>query len=139
LSFPLRLFGLEFVIMRVPFVDRPHSELRRRIQPVRPIGYEDLCLMADAIADASPNWTVELSCISPGEASLVVMPEGADDLIGPTYIVYQDRGTFHLDQFQWDELCALGTYSCFRDAVLAIVGCITCLSVVSPASSTMRH
>ena len=125
--------------MRVPLHERPRTDNRRRSLATKPIGYNDLCLVADAIADVAPDWTVELSCAFPGDANIVIMPEGADDLIGPTFLVYQDRNSFHLDQFQWDILNCVGDYSCLRDAVLAVVACLTRLSAISPIHSTLRH
>ena len=125
--------------MRAPIYDRPATDLRRRPGSTRPIGYHDMCLVADAITDVAPDWKVELSAICVGDASLVIMPEGADDLIGPTFVVYQERNLFRLDQFQWDVLSRLGEYSCLRDAVLAVVSCLTDLTLVSPAVSTLRH
>jgi hypothetical protein len=125
--------------MRVPLHERPRTDHRRRSLTPKPIGYNDLCLVADAIADVAPDWTVELSCTLPGDANIVIMPEGADDLIGPTFLVYQDRNSFHLDQFQWDILSCVGDYSCLRDAVLAVVACLTHLSATSPIHSTLRH
>jgi hypothetical protein len=125
--------------MRVPIHDRPATDSRRRPGSTRPIGYHDMCLVADAITDVAPDWTVELSAIGPDDTSLVIMPEGADDLIGPTFIVYQERNVFRLDQFQWDILSGLGEYRSLRDAVLAVVSCLTHLTLVSPAVSTLRH
>jgi hypothetical protein len=125
--------------MRAPLHEGPRTEQRRRSLVTKPIGYNELSVVADAIADVAPDWTVELSCTFPGDANIVIMPEGADDLIGPTFLVYQDRNSFHVDQFQWDILGAVGDYSCLRDAVLAVVACLEHLTATSSINSTLRH
>jgi hypothetical protein len=77
---------------------------------MRPIGYNDVCLAADVVGGIAPDWTVELINNFPGEASLVLMPEGAADLIGSTFVVYQERSGFRLDRFKWDTQSDLGEY-----------------------------
>lgn len=125
--------------MRALFHDRSRGDLRRRSLHIRPIGYNDLCLAADVVAEVAPGWTVELTNGFPREASLVIMPEGADDLIGPTFIVYQERSGFRLDQFQWDTQSGLGEYASLRDAMVAVATCLSHLSDVSPACSALLH
>jgi hypothetical protein len=98
-----------------------------------------MCYVADAIGEVAPDWTVELTVACPGGGSIVIMPEGADDLIGPTFIVYQDRNAFRLDQFQWDELSGLGEYATLRDAVAAVVTCLAYLTVLTGPGLPVLH
>jgi hypothetical protein len=127
--------------MRAQFHDRPraHQSRRRRSFQLSPIGYNDVCLAADVVAAITPDWKVELINNFPGETSLVIMPEDAADLIGPTFVVYQEPCGFRLDRFQWDTRSELGEYPRMRDAMLAVVTCLIHLSVISPVYSTLSH
>jgi hypothetical protein len=118
---------------------QPDRSDKRRQAALRPIGSGDLWLASAAVAGVAPDWTVELSAIFPDDASLVIMPDGADDLIGPTFIVYQDENAYRLDQFQWDVLTGLDTYTSLQDALKALVDRLARLEANPAARSTLRH
>ncbi len=100
------------------------------------LGARDLAYASGAIADVAPDWSVELHEIFPGEASLMLMPEAADDAIGPTYVLHSRAGAFQLDQYQWDVYSEVGAYESLRDAVHAVRWRLAALAV---PPSRMRH
>jgi hypothetical protein len=125
--------------MRIQSHARSGMDQHRRSTAVKPLGYNELCVVADAVADVAPHWSVELSGSALGESSLVIMPEGADDLIGPTFVVHQDRAGFRLDQFQWDTLSGIGAYASLYDAMRAVLACLAYHSPIVSAYSPLHH
>lgn len=100
------------------------------------LGARDAAYASGAIADVAPDWSVELHETFPGEASLMLMPEAADDAIGPTFVLHNRAGTFQLDQYQWDVYSELGAFESLRDAVHAVRWRLAALAV---PPSLMRH
>lgn len=84
------------------------------------LGPGALAYASGAIADVAPDWSVELHETFPGETSLMLMPEAADDTIGPTFVLHCRASGFQLDQYQWDTYSAIGAYGSLGDALHAV-------------------
>ena len=85
-----------------------------------PLGSADLALLQDLIDEIAPAWTVELHGIRAEEASLILLPHGGDDLIGPSFLVTRESDGFRLDQVRWDEMTETGFYPSLIDVLAAI-------------------
>jgi hypothetical protein len=73
-----------------------------------------------AIADLAPDWSIELHETPSGEASLMLMPEDADDEVGPTFVLRSDDGAFFLARYRWDRYSEVGEFYSLPDAMLAV-------------------
>lgn len=96
---------------------------------VEPLGINQQFHIADVIADAAPDWSVELYADMPGSGTIIVMPDEADDELGPTYFVHREGGHLCLDQLHWDRYSSVGRYRdidavarALRDQLLALRG-----------------
>ncbi len=47
----------------------------------------------------------------------MVTPAGANDMIGPAFVLHRSGGRVHLDQFRWDEYRKLGGFRTFEEAL----------------------
>lgn len=86
----------------------------------QPLGRPELRFVRDALADFAPEWSAELGGICADEATLVVVPEGGDDLAGPSFIVSRENFGYRLDQVHWDRMCSLGLFSNLADVMAAL-------------------
>jgi len=84
------------------------------------LGAADLVPVQDLIDEIAPDWTVELHGICADEASLILLPDGGDDLIGPSFVVTRETDGFRLDQVRWDEMTEVGLYPSLIDVLAAI-------------------
>lgn len=100
------------------------------------LGAHDAAYASGVIADIAPDWSVVLHEVFPGEASLILIPEAADDAIGPTFVLHNHAGAFQLDQYQWDVYSEIGAYGSLRDAVHAVRRRLAALTV---PPSLMRY
>jgi hypothetical protein len=125
--------------MRALPLQSPSPDRRRRGASSRPISGDDLAPVMEAVTRVAPNWTVELSAISPNDAGLVIMPENADDLVGPTFIVYRASSAIRLDLFQWDSLRGLGEFAALDDAIRIVVSILERMSLNAHLHSTLLH
>jgi hypothetical protein len=82
--------------------------------------WDDLDVVLGMLAEAAPGWSAELNQTCPDESTIVVIPEGANDLIGPAFVLHRSRGRVHLDQFRWDEYRKLGGFRSLDDALAAM-------------------
>ena len=82
--------------------------------------WDDLDVVLGLLAEIAPAWSGELNCTSPDESTIVVLPEGANDLIGPAFVLHRDAGRVRLDQFRWDEYRQLGVFRSFELALAAL-------------------
>jgi hypothetical protein len=82
-----------------------------------PLNWADLDLVRAAVAEVAPSWSTELNCGSLDESTIVVLPPGANDLIGPAFVLHRTRGRVHLDQFRWDEYRKLGGFASVEAAL----------------------
>ena len=117
---------------------RAAARLSTRTEPPRPLSQGDLLLIIDSIAEVAPSWSAELTQGFPNESSIVLMPEGADDAIAPTLVLYQDGDAYRLDQFQWDDYTPVAEFKTLRDAVLSIQALLLVFVATTPVS-TARH
>jgi hypothetical protein len=97
----------------VPLPDRQDNE------PAL-LTWDDLHVVRDMLAEVAPRWSAELNQAGPDESTIVVMPEGANDLIGPAFVLHRSRGSVRLDQFRWDEYRKLGGFRSLDDALSAL-------------------
>jgi hypothetical protein len=81
---------------------------------------DDLAVVLAALREIAPGWSAELNQAGPDEATIVVLPEGANDLIGPAFVLHRLAGRVQLDQFRWDEYRKLGGFHCLDDALAAM-------------------
>jgi hypothetical protein len=87
------------------------------------------------LAGIAPSWSVELHEASAQEVSLFVLPEAADDDIGPTFIIRKDNAGFHLDQFRWDIYAELKTLESLSDLVADLrARLVRSVAMASPVS-----
>jgi len=82
--------------------------------------WDDLDVVLGMLAEIAPSWSAELNQASPDESTIVVIPEGANDLIGPAFVLCRTAGRVQLDQFRWDEYRALGGFATLTDALAAL-------------------
>jgi hypothetical protein len=93
--------------------------------------WDELNLVRAALAEVMPTWSAELNCATVDESTIVVLPPGANDLIGPAFVLHRSKGRIHLDQFRWDEYRKLGGFQSM-DAALAVLRA----RLLSPSSPT---
>jgi hypothetical protein len=79
---------------------------------------DDLSVVVGLLAEIAPGWSAELNHASPNESTIVVTPEGANDLIGPAFVLHRTGPSVELDQFRWDEYREIGKFR-FLDGALA--------------------
>jgi hypothetical protein len=105
---------------------------------MRPLCMGDVAMVAEAIADVAPDWSVELQGICADEASLIMLPEAADDAIGPSFVVQKAACGFRLDQFHWDAFSEIGAFPTMNDVVHAVRARLEHIAATTPAS-LLRH
>jgi hypothetical protein len=117
-----------------------HARPPLSTKPAAPpeLGSAECSFVADCMFRAAPDWSVELNRAFRGEASLVIMPPGVDDAIGPTFVIHRSGQGFRLDRFQWDEYGPIGAFATLRATANAVRACIVALRANLPAS-TLRH
>jgi hypothetical protein len=82
--------------------------------------WDDLDVVTAMLAEIAPTWSAELNQTSPDESTIVVTPEGANDLIGPAFVLHRSQKRVQLDQFRWDEYRQLGGFRSLPDALAAL-------------------
>lgn len=82
--------------------------------------WEDLEAVRVMLTEIAPAWSAELNQTGPGELTIVVLPEGANDLIGPAFVLHRFDGRVRLDQSRWDEYRKLGGFRCLDDALAVL-------------------
>ena len=82
--------------------------------------WDDLDVVQSLLAELAPGWSAELNRASLDESTIVVVPEGANDLIGPAFVLHRSRAGVQLDQFRWDEYRKLGGFRSLDDALSAL-------------------
>jgi len=122
-------------------VRRPGQSTSERLiiaRPRRPLGQADLNLVRQMLADASPRLSVELDGTCADDAVLVVMPEGGDDAVGPSFVISREPFGFRLEQLHWDEITEIGVYAGLAN-VAAAVRLLASFSSQASAASATRH
>jgi hypothetical protein len=82
--------------------------------------WDDLDVVLGVLTDIAPGWSAELNCASPDESTIVVLPEGANELLGPSFVLHRSQGGVQLDQFRWDEYRKLGGFRSLDLALAAL-------------------
>lgn len=124
-------------------VKRPVTAFHRRAAAspeVPALGPADLQLLSDVLAETAPGWSAELHGICASEASVIVMPAGGEDLLGPSFIVSRECAAYRVSQIHWDVMTTIGYFPQFAEAVVAIRRCL--LTSLSPSGlplSATRH
>ncbi|MBS0638564.1 MAG: hypothetical protein U1E70_13615 [Acetobacteraceae bacterium] len=85
-----------------------------------PLGLAGLRYVRDALAEFAPEWSVELGGICTEEATLIVVPEGGDDLAGPSFIVSRANFGYRLDLVHWDRMQSIGLFPDLADVMVAL-------------------
>ena len=107
--------------------------------PFRPLGDADLALVRNEMADIAPEWSVELHGICADEATLVLLPEGGDDAMGPSFMISRETYGFRLDQVHWDVVTEFGVFASLNDVVAALAARLAFLpDTATPASVTVH-
>jgi hypothetical protein len=78
---------------------------------------EEFDTVVALLAEIAPGWSAELNQPGPGDSSIVVMPEGANDLVGPCFVLHRIGDRVQLDQFRWDEYRKLGAFRSLDEAL----------------------
>jgi hypothetical protein len=97
--------------------------------------WDDLDVVAAAVTEIAPGWSADLNQTGPDDSTIVVIPEGANDLLGPAFVLHRYDGRVRLDQFRWDEYRKLGVFGSLEEAVAAMRARILPLVVPSTAGS----
>jgi hypothetical protein len=82
--------------------------------------WDDLDVVAGMLSEIAPGWSAELNHASADESTIVVIPEGANDLVGPAFVLHRSQGRVQLDQFRWDEYRKLGGFRSLDEALAAL-------------------
>jgi hypothetical protein len=82
--------------------------------------WDDLDIVQATVGEIAPKWSAELNQSCPDESTIVVLPEGANDLIGPAFVLHRTHGRVHLDQFRWDEYRKLGAFRSLDEALAVL-------------------
>ena len=81
---------------------------------------DDLDTVHDLLGEIAPGWSADLNHAGLYESTIVLTPEGANDLIGPAFVLHRSYGRVQLDQFRWDEYRQLGGYNSLDDALTVL-------------------
>lgn len=113
---------------------------RRSLDTVsEPLDASHQFFLADAIAAAAPDWSVELYSDSPGTATIIILPDDADDEVGPTYFVHRDGDVLCLDQLHWDSYSSVGRFTDLDSVARVLRSKLLCAaSMAMPASRTLH-
>ena len=82
--------------------------------------WDDLDTVHAMLAEVAPGWSAELNQCAVDEATIVVIPAGANDMIGPAFVLFWADGRVRLDQFRWDEYRKLGAFATLDEALAAM-------------------
>jgi|ERR1700733_5609954 hypothetical protein len=115
-----------------------HATIQKPVTalPSRLLGLAEKKFVEDALSEVVPDWSVDLEGICEHDASLILLPEGGDDEMGPSFVISRERFGFRLAQLHWDKMHEVGTYPALADVISAVQGRLTSgLGLNSPASS----
>lgn len=117
---------------------RTSAHAGNRTESPHPLCDSDLQVILNVIAELAPGWTAELTLEMAEDASIVLMPEDANDAIAPTLILYQNGIVYSVDQLHWDQYSTCGQYRSLPDAVFAVKALLIDFAANAPTSK-MRH
>lgn len=110
-----------------------------RARQARMVGEPELALVTDAVADIAPDWSVELSGADSLDRCLLVMPEGADDALGPTFLLHVANAGFRLDQLRFDEITPIAEGSDLPEIMAILRSRLAGLTLVTLPMRVSRH
>jgi hypothetical protein len=105
----------------------------------RMVGQRELELVADAVLDIAPDWSVELCGVDGPDRCLAVMPEDADDMAGPTFIIQSTRDGVRLDQMRFDAIQLIAERATLAEIVPILRGRLACLSLIAAPAHDLKH
>ncbi len=85
-----------------------------------PLGPEQCRHLAAVVAELAPDWSVDLHHDVLGNATIVILPDGADDANGPSLFVHREGAAFHLEELRWGAYRKLGEYPAWGDVLRAV-------------------
>jgi len=107
--------------------------------PAPPLGAADQAFFQSVINEVAPGWTVDLQAICLNDTSLILVPDGGEDQIGPSFSITRESFGFRLDQVQWDEMTEIGIYASLREVLDIICRRLAfCAGVIRPGSVTIH-
>ena len=101
-------------------IDSPRAEPRAPRREPDLLTWDDLNVVIGLLAEVAPGWSADLNHASPNESTIVVTPEGANDLIGPAFVLHRTERGVELDQFRWDEYREIGKFKVLDGALAAM-------------------
>ena len=107
--------------------------------PVRPIGDMERGLVQAAMSEIASEWSVELESNNPDDAILVLLPDGADDATGPSFVISRDSFGLRLDQVHWDRLTEIGIFDSLADVLATLRPRLAFCSNHAVSASVTRH
>ena len=106
---------------------------------LRPLGSADLALVQHVLAEIAPAWSAELQGICADEATLVLVPDGGDDELGPSFMISREAFGLRVDQVHWDTVTEIGLFTSLNDVLEAIrLSLAMCESGPEVASHTLH-
>jgi hypothetical protein len=87
---------------------------------LRPLGMTDLTFVQHILAEIAPEWSAELQGICADEATLILVPDGGDDDLGPSFMISRDAFGLRVDQVHWDTVTEIGLFTSLNDVLEAI-------------------
>jgi hypothetical protein len=107
--------------------------------PILPLGEAELAYLRRAMDETAPNWSVELEGICSQEATLVVVPEDGEDVMGPSFVISQETDGLRVNQLHWDVVTEVGVFASLGDVAAAMqVRLAFCTDTTVPASVTLH-
>jgi hypothetical protein len=86
----------------------------------RLLTWDDLDTVQALLTEVAPAWSADLNHASIDDSTIVITPAGANDMIGPAFVLHRSRGRVQLDQFRWDEYRKLGAFRTFEEALAVL-------------------
>ena len=106
---------------------------------MRLIGSADLEMVQAVMAEAAPEWSVELQGLCAEEATLVLLPEDGEDAMGPSFLISRETYGFRVDQVHWDVVTEVGVYVSMSHVVdILRLRLAFCGNLETPASVTVH-
>ena len=100
---------------------------------------DDLDAVTALVSRVAPGWSTELNQTCPTDSTIVVLPEGANDLLGPSFVLHRSGGRVRLDQFHWDEYRKLGAFASLEEALAAMRDRLVPLAAAARPKAVSRH
>lgn len=76
--------------------------------------------LAALVAELGATWSVELHDDTPGDATIIILPEDDDGSLDPTLFVHSVGPAFHLDELCGDTFRRLGEHRAWAEILRAV-------------------